>query len=304
MSRTVSWVQQHRLTTFFALAYLVGWGPWPFAAAGLLPAQVSFFPFGPLVAAVVVIGLADGRPGYRRLGSRLLRWRVGWVWYVVALGLPVALVLVTGFVTSWLGAPAPDFSTIAWSDVLLLLAFRLVDITDGAAGEEPGWRGFALPHLQARFSPLATAGLLGVLIAGWHVPLVVLGSLAPVGLPSTVAITFLYVWLVNRTDGSLLMPLLFHASQGALTFGMLGFTGADAPRVPVVYFGVLVVAVAVIIGFDRAAWRSAPASAVDEEPVPTAQADGRRTGSGTTIPTVDTPARSSCSDEQPSRGRP
>jgi hypothetical protein len=79
MPRTVSWVQQHRLTTFFALAYLVGWGPWPFAATGLLPEQISFLPFGPLVAAIVVIGLADGWPGYRRLGSRLLRWRVGWI---------------------------------------------------------------------------------------------------------------------------------------------------------------------------------------------------------------------------------
>jgi uncharacterized protein len=268
MSRTVSWVQQHRLATFFALAYLVGWGPWPFAAAGLLPAHISFFPFGPLVAAIVVIGLADGGPGYRRLGSRLLRWRVGWVWYVVALGLPVLLVVVTGFVTSALGAPAPDFSTIVWSDVLLLLAFRLVDVTDGAAGEEPGWRGFAVPHLQARSSPLATAGLLGVVIAGWHVPLVVLGSLAPVGLPSTVAITFLYVWLFNRTGGSLLMALLFHASQGALTFGMLGFTGADADRVAIVYFGVTLVAVAAVIGLDRPAWQAPPASAVNEEPVP------------------------------------
>jgi sugar phosphate permease len=117
-------------------------------------------------------------------------------------------------------------------------------------------------------SPLATSALLGVLVAGWHVPLVLLGSLAPVGLPSTVAITFLYVWLVNRTQGSLLMPLLFHASQGALTFGGLGFTGADAGRVAVVYFGVLVVAVAAVVGLDRAAWRTAPASAIDEEPVP------------------------------------
>ena len=53
---------------------------------------------------------------------------------------------------------------------------------------------------------------------------------------------------------------------------MLGFTGADADRVPVVHFGVLVVAVTVIIGFDHAAWRSAPASAVNEESVPTALA--------------------------------
>lgn len=284
MSSTQSWVRNHRLTCFFTLAYLVAWVPWPLASAGLLPRQFSFFPGAPLIAALVVIGLADGRPGYRLLASRLFRWRVGWIWYVVAIGFPVLLVVVTGYVTSWLGAPAPGFSGIAWIQVVVLFAIRLVDVTDGAAGEEPGWRGFALPHMQARWSPLASAGMLGVLVAGWHVPLVVLGSLAPVGLPSTVAITFLYVWLVDRTQGSLLMPLLFHASQGALTFGMLGFTGADADRVAVVYFGVLVVAVAALVGLDRSVWRTAPASAVNEDRVPAHRAGDSATRSRRPFP--------------------
>jgi|1185.fasta_scaffold17094_2 membrane protease YdiL (CAAX protease family) len=266
MSSTVPWVRQHRLLAFFALAYAVSWAPWPLAAAGILP--FPFFPGGPLVAALVVTGLADGRRGYRQLLSRLVRWRVGWVWYVVAVGLPVVLVLVTGLVTTWLGAPAPDLSTVAWGDVALLFAWRLVDVTDGAAGEEPGWRGYALPHLQDRLSPLAAAGVLGVLVAGWHVPLVVLGSLGWIGLPSTVAITFLYVWLFNRTDGSLLMALLFHASQGAFTFGMLGFSTSDEERAAFVYFGVLVVAAAALVVLDRAAWRKAPAAAVDADPEP------------------------------------
>ena len=71
MSRSAPWVQEHRLLVFFGLAFLVGWGPWPFAAAGLLPPEISFFPFGPLVAALVVIALTDGRRGSRRArGSR------------------------------------------------------------------------------------------------------------------------------------------------------------------------------------------------------------------------------------------
>jgi uncharacterized protein len=254
MSRTTSWVRQHRMITFFVLAFVVSWAPWALTAAGI-PVGTPFFPGGPLVAALVTIALTDGRRGYRALGSRLIRWRVGWVWYVVALGLPVLLVLVTGFATSWLGAPAPDFSGIIWADVVLLLAFRMVDVTDGAAGEEPGWRGYALPHLQARLSPVSAAALLGVLVAGWHIPLVVLGSLGWIGLPTTVAITFLYVWLFNRTGGSLLMTILFHASQGAFTFGMLGFTGADAERAGYVYFGVVVVTVAAILALDRPAWQ-------------------------------------------------
>jgi uncharacterized protein len=270
MSSTVNWVRQHRLTSFFVLAYAVSWTPWAFDAAGM-SLGTPFFPGGPLVAALVVIAIADGRRGFRQLGARLIRWRVGWIWYVVALGLPVLMVLVTGFVTSWLGAPAPDLSAIVWADVALVLAFRMVNPTDSALGEEPGFRGYALPHLQARLSPLAAAGILGVMTAGWHLPLVALGNLGWIGLPSTALIAFVYVWLFNRTGGSLLMAMLFHASQGAFTFGMLGFSGADEERAAYVYFGVLAVVVAAVVVVDRAAWGSAPESAIDAEPEPEAE---------------------------------
>jgi membrane protease YdiL (CAAX protease family) len=274
MSSTTPWVRQHRMLAFFVLAYVLSWAPWPLAAAGVLPEEISFFPGGPLVAALVVIAVTDGRRGYRQLLTRLVRWRVGWLWYVVALGLPVALVLVTGLASTWFGAPAPDLAGIAWADVALLFVIRLVDVTDGAAGEEPGWRGYALPHLQGRLSPLRAAGVLGVLVAGWHVPLVVLGSLSWVGLPGTVAITFIYVWLFDHTSGSLLMALLFHASQGAFTFGMLGYSDADEQLAAAVYTGVVVVVAAALIALDRPAWRRAPASAID------ADADQVRVGAG------------------------
>ena len=266
MSSTVSWVRQHRLTSFFVLAYVVSWTPWVFDAAGV-SLGTPFFPGGPLVAVLVVIAIADGRRGFRELGSRLTRWRVGWVWYAVALGLPVLMVLATGVVTWWLGAPAPNLTSIVWADVALVLVVRMLTPVDSALGEEPGFRGYALPPLQDRSSPLASAGVLGVLAAGWHIPLVALGNLGWIGLPSTVVITFLYVWLFNRTSGSLLMAMLFHASQGALTFGMLGFTDADENRAGYVYFGVLVVAVTAVVWFDRAVWRTAPRSAIDAEPV-------------------------------------
>jgi membrane protease YdiL (CAAX protease family) len=274
MSSTAQWVRQHRLTSFFALAYLLSWLPWAFDAAGL-SLGTPFFPGGPLVAALIVIAFADGRRGFRELGSRLIRWRVGWIWYAVALGLPVLMVLVTGVLMWVLGAPAPDLSAIAWADVALVLAFRMVNPADSALGEEPGFRGYALPHLQDRLSPLAAAGVLGVLTAGWHIPLVALGNLGWIGLPSTVLIAFLYVWLFNRTGGSLLMAVLFHASQGAFTFGMLGFTGAAHDRAAYVYFGVLVVAVAAVVGGDRAAWRRAPESAINMEPEPLSSYAGR-----------------------------
>jgi membrane protease YdiL (CAAX protease family) len=141
-------------------------------------------------------------------------------------------------------------------------AIRIVDPTEGPMGEEPGFRGYAVPQLQARLSPLASGAVLGVLVALWHLPLIATGRLAAVGLPITFAITFVYVWLFNRTGGSVLMTMVFHVAQGTVSYGALGFTGADAARmdwlVGVLWFGL---ALGLVV-LDRQAWRTAPAEAI------------------------------------------
>jgi hypothetical protein len=100
-----------------------------------------------------------------------------------------------------LGAPAPDLSAIVWADVAVVLAVRMVNPTDSALGEEPGFRGYALRTCRNRLSPLVSAAVLGVLTAAGTSRSVVLDNLGWIGLPSTFVITFLYVWLFNRTGG-------------------------------------------------------------------------------------------------------
>jgi membrane protease YdiL (CAAX protease family) len=252
-------VRRHPIVAFFVLAYAISWVGMAGYAAGLLP-EPLFLPCGPLVAALVVIGLTEGRPGYRRLLARMTRWRVGVVWWVVAIALPVAMVLATAGLAALAGAPAP---APAWGTAMLAVGLYLVNPLGGALGEEPGFRGYALPRMQAARSPLASALLLGVLVAGWHAPLVAVGLLGAIGLVATVAITVVYVWLFNRTGGSALITLVAHAVQDGFTFGGLGYGAADAARAEYLYcLVVVVVAVALVVG-DRGAWRAAPAAAVD-----------------------------------------
>jgi hypothetical protein len=66
------------------------------------------------------------------------------------------------------------------------------------------------------------------------------------------------VWLFNRTGGSVLLTLLFHNSQGTFAMGSFGFTGAEAARVELIYFVVVVLAVLATVVLDRGAWRKAP----------------------------------------------
>jgi hypothetical protein len=81
-------------------------------------------------------------------------------------------------------------------------------------------------------------------------------------LANSFAITLVYVWLFNRTGGSVLLTVLMHVTQGTFTIENLGFAADDARRMAWLGFVAWsVVAVAVIV-LDRDAWRAAPAGAL------------------------------------------
>jgi len=103
--------------------------------------------------------------------------------------------------------------------------------------------------------------VLGVLVAGWHAPLVVTGQLRAVGLVSTLAITLLYVWLFNHSGGSGLLTLVSHAMQDSFTYAVLGYGPTDLARAEYLYCVVVVTVAVALVVFDRAAWRLAPAAA-------------------------------------------
>lgn len=242
-------IRKHPLVAFFVLTYVIGWGFLPFGSFG------SFGAFAPLVAALVVVPIAQGRAGLAELGRRLVRWRVRWWWWVLAIGVPLAVHLVA----AGLGDPSP-IRSVAWGDVLLVLLIRLVDPTDGPLGEEPGWRGFALPGMQARLSPLAATAVLAVVVTVWHLPLVFLeggdhrSTLAGM-IIGTVGVTFWYSWLFDRTGGSVLLCIVAHAVEGAIQDDT------------VLYFTVWLLLAVVLVVADRRRWLGrAPAAATTRLP--------------------------------------
>jgi membrane protease YdiL (CAAX protease family) len=238
----VTFIRRYPVVAFFALTYVVAWGVLPFGTFGA---------YAPLVAAVVVAPLARGRAGLVELGRRLVRWRVPWYWYALAVGVPLAVHLLAVLLRG-------EISTIAWAaagDVLLVALVRLVNPGDGPLGEEPGWRGFALPGLQSRLSPLASTAVLAVLVTVWHLPIAFLtgGDRATtlVGLVvGTVGVTFWYSWLFDHARGSVLLVLIAHAVEGAVQ--------DDTVLYPVVWLALAVVLVVADLRWWR---RPAPADA-------------------------------------------
>ena len=201
-SRLRSWTESHQLISFFLLTYAISWTLWGVAALGAGQIGILLGGLGPFAAALIVTRLS-GRSVRGWLRS-LLVWRVAPGYYAVALLLPVAIYAVINLVLVALGQSL-DFTLLVAAAPAYLGTFLMV-ATVGGGFEEPGWRGFALPKLQERRSPLVATLLVGLAWGVWHIPLY-----GPLGFVVPLILAFFYTWLYNRT-GSVLVCLLLHAS--------------------------------------------------------------------------------------------
>jgi hypothetical protein len=246
-------IRRHPVLSYFVLAFLITW-PFhglAFIAAdragvavsnednfvalvealgtsvtwdGLLPFVVyNIGQFGPAIAAFVVTAAIYGRAGVRDLAGRTFRPRTSARWYLIGLGLPLGLASVGIFASLLVGGfRSPEFSPLVpWT---LLVPFLLYVIIFNGFAEEPGWRGFALPHLQARHSADRASWILGPVWGLWHLPFLAYlnraepMALIPVLFALTIGIvgwTIVNTWLYNSTR-SVLLLVLVHASYVAV----------------------------------------------------------------------------------------
>jgi membrane protease YdiL (CAAX protease family) len=174
---------------------------------------------GPTVGAFLVTTVCEGRKGVMHLLRRIVQWRVGLAWYLFTfIGLPAIQTLGTLAVPGTLASATPI-------DVLpeLMSAagfFIYPGLLGGPLGEEIGWRGFALPRLQQLQGPVKASLILGLLWAFWHAPIWFSGQWTVPSAPNIgvyvfwiVAATFIFTWVFNNTQGSVLMAILLHGTM-------------------------------------------------------------------------------------------
>lgn len=216
--------QRYALTSFFVLAYAWTWLCWwsVFAVSSghlSLPVPQQYLAtlgqFGPFAAAVFMTYATSSRAGLREFLSRLGRWRARPIWILVSVLLLPATMLMAIFLYAYFKG---TIAMLRFQDTWATLPahFVYMFVLGGPLGEEPGWRGFALPRLQARYGAVAASIWLGLLWAGWHLPL---WWIYPPPCPfllyvaGAILMTFLFTWLFNHTHGSVLYSLIFHNSM-------------------------------------------------------------------------------------------
>jgi uncharacterized protein len=267
------------LVAFFALAYALSWS-WaiPLAAAHVVVRRGEGWPthypllLGPAIAAVVVTAWTMGRPGVRDLLARIARWRVPARWWLAALT-PVAflgLALIAMAATGQALPSVTDFGRFSGTPAIGLVGVLLLVTFVGALGEETGWRGYALPQLQRKFSPLTSSLILAVLWFLWHLPqffvIATYREFGPVqyvgmllGLASGAVVL---TWLYNRSGGSILLVIVWHGLYNVVS----GTQAATGMLAAVVSTLVMIQGVVLIVAELRARQRGRPSVLGPREP--------------------------------------
>ena len=287
-------MRRHSLVSFYVLAYGLSWvawlpyvlsengvGIWRFSFPEVLgTSQFTGMLFGaylgPLGAAFLVTALAEGRPGLRRWGARVFRWRVSWRWYAVALlAAPVVITIGTVVVAGTdAGLRVPPVELLA-----LYVPFLLLQVLTTGLAEEPGWRDFALVRHQQVHGPFLGTLILGVLWAGWHFPLFLTDWGVGVGGASVgtllaftafcIVFNFFITWIFNKSGESLPVALLAHCSVNNFisvlwlaVFPTLDLSGIPNPFLPETIGFAVVALVLLVATRGRLGYR--PESHADE----------------------------------------
>jgi len=170
--------------------------------------------FAPSLVALWLTARAEGDSGLRTLLGGVLKWRVPARWYLFALAYIPAIKLTVALVHRLATGTWPRFGNESWYFILGAIAVS----TPFQAGEEIGWRGYALPRLAARFGLARASVLLGIIWACWHLPQFFIPEVDTYGqsffvfVLQVTALSVALAWLYARTNGSLLLVMLLHAA--------------------------------------------------------------------------------------------
>ena len=229
-----------RTLLFYTLAtYAFSWVCWGLRAvlpsSDAITGSVLFVlgGLGPFLVGVVLT-YAAGRSVKSWLAN-VFRGRVAGRYYVAALVLPVAVTLTAGTVhTLVFGGKLSLDALPAAVEYPLFLGFVVLF---GGGLEEPGWRGYLLPHLQNKYTALVAALVVGLVWALWHLPLFFLSDTVQNGMPlglyvaQIIAMSVVLTWLTNTAGGSVVPAIVLHAGGNAILnyYPIGGVAGAISP---------------------------------------------------------------------------
>jgi membrane protease YdiL (CAAX protease family) len=214
---------------FLLVTFVWSWTSWfiglHFLSGGINDETIKQFTkyffigvYGPFIGAIVSTLYIGGVKETFELLKKLFIWQVPWYDYLIIIGLPLFfLASGIGLYALFIGSPGLVENKLPIVPMVLLNSIYI-----GPLGEELGWRGVLLPEIQKNYSAIVSALVVGFIHFSWHIPLFwapfgALVSGQPLSFLSVLTYLVLVIcwsaiqtWLVNNSNGSVLIAILFH----------------------------------------------------------------------------------------------
>jgi membrane protease YdiL (CAAX protease family) len=210
------------LIRFFFIAFFVAW--LLFVSAGLIADNAGLTPLSRLLifmgaispgfVAIVLTAITKGGEEVKLLIGKISFRGTRIVWYVFAVTFIAFIKGLAALVFFLLYNSWPQFGTTPWYVMLFAIAVSMWV----QAGEEIGWRGYALPLMSEKFGLAMASMLLGIIWATWHLPLFYIEAADtfnqsfPLYLFQVTGLSVIMAWLFWKVNGNLLPLMVFHAA--------------------------------------------------------------------------------------------
>lgn len=235
-------VSRHPVVFFYGLAVILSAG----IIAVLLAVDLAqdlfvLGTFGPGIAAVITVGVLDGRSQAWRFVKSSMKWDFGLGWWTTAIVLPLVVTLLALVLATSTGGPLLDSEL--WSGLATALPLLLLLTLLNGIPEEIAWRGFMLPVSQRTHSALLASLSVGFWWGAWHAPLLFvdgtfqatlgdeLGFGPALGLWTLATMVFSvgFTWLFNSVGGSALAAAVLHGATNAwISWGLSNATPSES----------------------------------------------------------------------------
>ena len=224
--------KERPLLMFFSLAYLLAWLSWlPLVLSqtgiGYLPVKIPMpyvviGTFGPLFAALITQKLSKGK-------FKFFNFQLAWRAIIIVLLTGFAIIALAFIIIPAAVLTIPPLSSWNWKAFALYPSaiIHMIFLAAGPLGEEPGWRGFALPGLLKVHSPFWASLILGVLWFGWHLPLFLIPTWTSspmfVFAIIIISLSFIMTFGYNISKGNIVIAIIMHAIFNSSPFVLNAF---------------------------------------------------------------------------------
>lgn len=245
---------------YSALALTIGglaYSPWVLASYGLFPYDLVFVFMiiggaSPTIAALLVSRLQFGKRGPDHIFRQFSIRGSPKLWLLISTILPLALASSAVLLLTLIGGEYSLTPVKVLEFLPLLLSNFVVNVW-----EEVGWRGYALPTLQKKYSALASSLIIGVVWAVWHWPHFTVKNSAMAANYHNFLYFFAfmlffsvsYTWVYNSAKGNLFAPSLYHASTNAANIVLFVELGISSQVFPFYFLVVAILALVIILAF-------------------------------------------------------